>query len=237
MAISLLIIGAYISYISVQAVLNSHTWNSQIYLNNTAAATKLKQQTPPVLHTCSATDSSITIQPFLWQALIWWCCHTVPIITLTLRAERPCFCLQEGEGSKSLPDNLPCAVWWHATFNWVIVLCLLTFSALTRFHVHVRSHASWQRVVCGRGHVLEQSRNFKNRHRNWQWSGQKWLSESSFLARTRSIKVQRRWSDAEHGFCWEISANAHVNTRFGLAPLPSVSFKVGAFKWRPVSLG
>lgn len=57
-------------------------------------------------------------------------------------------------------------------------------------------------------------------------------SESSLLARTRSSKVQRRWSDAEHGFCWEIPANAHVNTHFGLAPLPS---GVSVSKWEPLS--
>lgn len=120
-----------------------HSKNPQTIFQQQWSATKIEQHTlpgidSPVLHTWATTDSDITIQPALWQVLIWFHSHTVPIITLTLRAKRPCFLhLPEEVGSKSMPDNLLRAMWWHATFSCVIVFCLLNFP---RWHVYTHAH-------------------------------------------------------------------------------------------------
>ena len=118
------------------------------------------------------------------------------------QGEAPLFLhLPEEAGSKSVPDNLPCAKWWHATFNCVKVLCLLTFFFhADPTHTHTYTHRSWQMEVGGK--VVSQGwvvRDFKNRHQNLQWSGHEWFLEWRTRGGWRYRGVGRMQSVA---FCW-----------------------------------
>lgn len=120
----------------------------------TQSVTKIDQHTlagidSPVLHT---TDFTITIQPVLWQLLIWCRSHSVPIITLTLRAKRPCFCICR----KKLPLKASpiicheCGDMLHLTVSLCCASLRFRTDALTGTRTQTPAHTSWQTEVGGK---------------------------------------------------------------------------------------
>ena len=158
--------------------------------------------------------------------------------------------LLEEVDSESMPGNLPW-MWWHATFNCVIGLGLLTFPlwhVCTYTHTSAREHTDTQKLADRGGRIgrvsgwsglaskIDPRICGKVDGKGFVWADNKDDQGTGKLEDFKAMLLLKNF-----GTC----ANTHTHTHtfahtncllFGATAKWSVSFKVGAFKWRPASL-
>ncbi len=139
--------------------------------------------------------------------------------------------LPEDVDSRSMPDNLPRATWWHDTFNCVTVLCLLTSDTFLRTHTQVgrwrwaeRSRLTVEWSVTSKIGV----RIYSDVRRKGFLCGEHKKDQG-----TEKLEECRVWLLLENfGTHTHTHTHTHTDTVLCLAPLPS---GVSVSKWEPLS--